>query len=340
MTAFQLKPASGSTRRTCAALTLTVAGAVGACRDAERTTAPTAPVPDLALSTGGPGMPSLCMPCVPPDRILYVRGEWPPQGGGVIHRMKPDGTDDVTLGEGTNPAWSPTKTKIAFVYMDDIWVMNYDGTGRTQITHTPTWTEWEPSWSPDGQYIAYSRNQIENTYSARDVWTMKADGSDPVSLTSTSNRDERHPSWSPDGTKIALISRVDNNTDVFAIRIVTINPLTREGLLNSSFTTNATGWAVNPVWSPDGTKIAFTSTLGCGIAIQSVGSQTAQPFAPAGVTKCLDPTWSPNGLKLAFVVRTMAGGVSSITTASLNGTGLTYLTPGNMVDNTPAWHRN
>ena len=338
MTAFQLKPVSGSTYRLSAAVTLALGGALVACRDAGPTTAPEGGAPSLAVSTHGPATPSLCANCVPQDRILYVREFL---GGEFIHRMNSNGTGDITLGQGFAPAWSPAKTKIAFVHKGDIWVMNHDGTGLDQITHTPTWAEFDPAWSPDGKYIAYTSNQnyADNHDAPQDVWTMKADGSDPVKLTWASNLDELRPTWSPDGTKIALMSRNVKNGGQFAIWIMTIDPVTRNGLLLSSFTTAATGWAASPVWSPDGTRIAFNSaTQGCGIAIQSIGSQIPQPFAPAGVAKCKGPAWSPNGLKLAFRVVT-SGDNGAIATSSIDGTGLTYLTSGNTIDYTPAWHR-
>jgi len=82
---------------------------------------------------------------------------------------------------------------------------------------------------------------------------MKADGSDPAKLTWPSNLDERRPSWSPEGTKIALMSRIDTNGGEYAIWIMTIDSATRDA----------------------------SDRLGCGIAIQSIGSQAPQPFAPA-----------------------------------------------------------
>jgi len=43
--------------------------------------------------------------------------------------------------------WSPDGTKILFVRSDDIFVMNADGSGQTNLTLTTT-LEYSPMWSP------------------------------------------------------------------------------------------------------------------------------------------------------------------------------------------------
>src|SRR5205823_4735017 len=57
------------------------------------------------------------------------------------------------------PAWSPDGKKIAF-YSDrsgnyEIWTINVDGKGLTQITNTPGANRSGPLWSPDGSRLAY-----------------------------------------------------------------------------------------------------------------------------------------------------------------------------------------
>jgi hypothetical protein len=76
-----------------------------------------------------------------------------------------------------DPAWSPVSNEIAFVANesrnDEIWIINYDGTGVRQLTHN----EWEwdksPSWSPDGKQIVFTSNRTGNLQ----LWVMNADGS-------------------------------------------------------------------------------------------------------------------------------------------------------------------
>jgi len=50
-----------------------------------------------------------------------------------------------------------------------------------------------PSWSPDGQHIAFERFGREQV---PDIWVMDADGTDKVQLTFDNERDAS-PAWSP-----------------------------------------------------------------------------------------------------------------------------------------------
>jgi TolB protein len=85
-------------------------------------------------------------------------------------------------------------------YAGEIYVMNADGTGQTNISNNPAF-DHGPSWSPDGTKIIFAsdRDAITN----RDLYVMNADGSNPTRLTNDPE-DETWPSWSPDGTKIAF----------------------------------------------------------------------------------------------------------------------------------------
>ncbi len=56
----------------------------------------------------------------------------------------------------------------------DIWVVNPDGTGLTNLTNTPDVAEFDPVWSPDGSRISFTRDA--------DIWVMNADGSGQVDL--------------------------------------------------------------------------------------------------------------------------------------------------------------
>src|SRR5688572_33143519 len=83
--------------------------------------------------------------------------------------------------------------RIAFVSSGQIWTVNGDGSDLQQVT-SPTSPAFDadPSWSPDGTRIAFSRRSA----TARDLYIVNANGSGTTLLATNG----RYPTWSPDGT--------------------------------------------------------------------------------------------------------------------------------------------
>jgi C-terminal processing protease CtpA/Prc/Tol biopolymer transport system component len=62
-----------------------------------------------------------------------------------------------------DPAISPDGTKVCFVYDGDLWVVPFNGGIPRRITNTPS-NEWNPQWSPNGDYIAFASNREGDSY--------------------------------------------------------------------------------------------------------------------------------------------------------------------------------
>ena len=120
---------------------------------------------------------------LPDGRIIYGSNH----GGQFdIYRIDADGSNVTQLttdiGSEPDPSLSPDGTKIVFSRAVDIWVMNADGTGATNLT---TFGAGEfggyPRFSPDGSKIVF-------TYALnadRDLMIMDANGANRTNLTSS-----------------------------------------------------------------------------------------------------------------------------------------------------------
>ncbi len=103
----------------------------------------------------------------------------------------------VFLGAGSATA----ESKIVFSdgMVGDIFVMNSDGSGLTNISNN-AFIENLPSWSPDGTQIAFASNREGP---AGDIYVMDADGSNVTRLTTTGLIPSGHCTscqleWSPE----------------------------------------------------------------------------------------------------------------------------------------------
>ena len=139
-------------------------------------------------------------------KIAFQRGGADPE----IYTVEPDGTAATRLTSNSTfdgqPVWSPSGSKIAFWGSgagdtSDIYVMNQDGTGLTNVTNTADRGELEPAWSPDGTKIAFTASTTGGVH----IFVMNADGSGATQITTAAGFNAQ-PAWSPDGTKIAYVT--------------------------------------------------------------------------------------------------------------------------------------
>ena len=145
---------------------------------------------------------------------------------------------------GTDPAWSPDGTRIAFAsnreepYNYDIYTMSAgDGSDVRRLTWAES-QEGDPAWSPDGSWIAYTAglrvnwgSQCGNMPIVGDgecaddnnndvcddeeasftsaggpsIYKMSADGGQQTNLTVVDDAFE--PDWSPDGSQVIFVGQ-------------------------------------------------------------------------------------------------------------------------------------
>ena len=193
-----------------------------------------------------------------------------PDGGWIVYGGDADGSRDIYLQSVTGqnpinltrdspadddePAFSPDGERIVFRSSREnggIFVMGRTGEAVRRVTHDG----FNPSWSPGGDEIVYASENIDinpqNSTGRSALWIARVAGGEPR-LLDAHVRDAVMPSWSPHGRRIAYMARFGSpaRQDIHTIPAAggTPVPVTDDA---------ATDW--NPVWSPDGRFLYFSS---------------------------------------------------------------------------------
>jgi Tol biopolymer transport system component len=150
---------------------------------------------------------------------------------------------------------------IAFVGRDadgtpQIFTVSPSGENLRQLTFGK-YPKASPAWSADGSKIAF----VEDRWDPRqgDIYTMDADGSDQAALT-RNRKDDSDPSWSPAGRKLVFGRQVTEDQPEIGVHgnreLFTVNS---DGTDSVRLTRSTEVSEDDPAWSPDGTKIAFST---------------------------------------------------------------------------------
>lgn len=204
----------------------------------------------------------------------------------------------------------------------DIYAAFPDGSGREILTGGVAEIDSDPSFSPNGDRIAFESDR--DGRGSSEIYAMSADGSGAIRLTNNPASDQA-PSYSPDGQTLAFY-RFDSD----APHVYTMNTN------GSNQRKLAEIGGRNPTWIPDGTAIVFEGwpdVRGGGdpdlYAMNSDGSNVRRLTTnalSAGVHG--DPSVSPDGEHIVFASDKMPGASpgGDIFVINRDGTGLVRLT--------------
>ena len=280
--------------------------------------------------------------------------------------------------EYSGPSWSNDGKHIMFRMVGNggsLFIANADGTGA-HVIPTGSDLDYHPRLSPDGKYIAFSREMRSPFGNQRHIYVMALDGSTPYLLTqmwvwntptpppsptltvdgirrvddigsgmfSPRNRFNDEPDWSPDGKSIVFTSYTASDYRMLTSgEIYSINP-DGTGLRQL---TNNTYNDRNPAWSPDGKYIAFVSSRqGVGtseIYLMDANGEILRLLTRNTSGHALHPSWSPDGKYIAFEYQNESTQWSGVRIIQIDrpGEGIPIIQisrPGNSI--WPAWRPN
>ena len=221
----------------------------------------------------------------------------------------------------------------------DVWMVSWDGKEDIQVTSSPD-SESQPRWSPDNRYLSF----VSSRQGAKggQLWLMNRHGGEAVKVSDVKGGIDRY-AWSPDSKRIVFVvtdpdPNVPQEDDKAADsdKKKTPPPIVLD---RYRFKEDVTGYLrgarshlylfdvaakkaeiltpgqfddEDPVWSPDGTKIAFVSKRGSGdldrtrntdvYVIDAHAGAQPKPLTTDTVPDDGPLAWSPDGRWIAFEI--------------------------------------
>jgi dipeptidyl aminopeptidase/acylaminoacyl peptidase len=249
-------------------------------------------------------------------------------------------------------------------WQSDLWLVRWDGSGQTQLTHGPD-SESAPRFSPDGRTIAFlSNRRVENE--TEQLWLLPRAGGEAERVTDLPG-EVLEFAWAPDSQRLALVV-ADPKPDAGLAEDETPPPIVIDRYY---FKEDETGYLgrerrhlylldlasrkveiltpgsydeIRPSWSPDGQQLAFLSkrtgdwdrnyTYGLYVMAPRPGAvpRLLTTFESVDASWLPAPAWRPDGGELAVVsdaeAKLIYYGVHRIAVVSAEGGPLRLLTAG------------
>lgn len=220
---------------------------------------------------------------------------------------------------------------VSYTTNNQVLTMNVNGADVRQLT-TGNEDCYFPSWCPGQTHILFQRGDT--------LYVMDANGAGTFAVV-TARR--VGADWSPDGNSICYVGDALSPPGPSGLWVVSVEPSAKGKNKVGTPMCVSQGDFYGPVWSPDGTKIAFsdqqTGLVPPGPRIRVLDLATGTK-STLDLNHSLLPSWDPTGERLAFVSGSNTTGYWQLFIMNADFSGITQVTGLDKSVLWPTWSYN